>query len=86
MSEGMTKAGRVLKELQTKRRVTNSDLNKIAFRFGSIIHGLRKEGHDIVTERISNGGLYIYHYKGMKQESHDVLKKKGLLDKIKSWF
>lgn len=62
MATRESKTERVLKRLQKKKRVTNRELNKICFRYGSSIHELRKEGHNIKTVRINNDGLYEYIY------------------------
>ena len=70
MSRGQvkgSKAHRVLMTLKTNGKATNWELNKICFRYGAIIHDLRKEGHTIVTNRINNDGLYEYVYKGHEE-------------------
>ena len=61
-----TKAQRVRDILIKQGHATNHELNKICFRYGSIIHGMRKDGHQIVTNRLNNDGLYDYVYKGEK--------------------
>lgn len=68
MATRESKTARVLKKLQKKKRVTNRELNKICFRYGSSIHELRKEGHIIKTVRINNDGLYEYIYLGEDEE------------------
>lgn len=54
---------RVLNALKSGRK-SNHELNKICFRYGSIIHDLRKEGHTIITHRLNNDGLFEYTLKG----------------------
>lgn len=95
--EKSTKTARVLKKLQTAQTVTNWELNKISFRYGSCIHDLRKEGHVIKTNRINNDGLYEYSYHGLTPEA-EIEKRladikanpkefeRGLLGKIKEWL
>lgn len=56
---------RVLNKLKADGRVSNWDLNKIAFRYGSIIFDLRKAGHNILTVCVDNQtGHYDYVWKG----------------------
>lgn len=87
-----TKTARVLKLLQSKKNVTNWELNKITFRYGSCIHELRKEGHVIKTNRLNNDGLYEYKYFGLDEEAQRLDKqrrskaKKSLLERVKDWF
>ena len=88
-----TKTARVLKLLQSKPAVTNWELNKICFRFGSSIHDLRKEGHIIKTNCLNNKtGLYEYKYFGLDEEQQQLDKqhkskaKKNLLERFKDWF
>lgn len=95
--EKSTKAARILKKLQIDQTVTNWELNKITFRYGSCIHDLRKEGHVIKTNRINNDGLYEYSYHGLTPEA-EIEKRlaeikaspekfeRGLLVKIKAWL
>jgi hypothetical protein len=58
---------RILNLFKEKKTVKNSELNKIAFRYGAIIHDLRNEGHVIVTNQINADGLFEYTYKGKKK-------------------
>ena len=88
-----TKTARVLKLLQSKPAVTNSELNKICFRYGSIIYDLRKEGHVIKTNCLNNKtGLYEYKYFGLDEEQQQLDEqfkskaKKNLLGRVKGWF
>lgn len=39
---------------------SNWDLNKITFRYGAVIERLRKDGHEIITQKVNNDGLYKY--------------------------
>ena len=88
-----TKTARVLKLLQSKPAVTNQELNRICFRYGSIIYDLRKEGHVIKTNCLNNNtGLYEYKYFGIDEEQQQLDKqyepkaKKNLLERVKDWF
>ena len=88
-----TKTARVLKLLQSKPAVTNSELNKICFRYGSIIYDLRKEGHVIKTNCLNNKtGLYEYKYFGLDEEQQRLDKqftiepKKSLIERFKELF
>ena len=87
-----TKTARVLKLLQSKPAVTNHELNRICFRYGSIIYDLRKEGHVIKTNCLNNKtGLYEYKYFGLDEEAQRLDKqqsksKKNLLERFKDWF
>lgn len=65
----ITKTAKVLKLLKNNERVTNRELNRICFRYGSCIHELRKEGHVIKTNRLNNDGLYEYIYHGLSDEA-----------------
>lgn len=67
-----SKHQRVKELFETKRSVYNYELNKIAFRYGSIIHDMRKDGHVIVTNRINNDGLVQYIYKGKGENNEQV--------------
>ena len=40
--------------------ISNAALNHISFRYGAIIHNLRKDGHEIITGPTSKTGLVIY--------------------------
>lgn len=62
-----SKSRKVLDKLQNAgdRGVTNWELNKIMFRYGSVIFGLRKEGYLIRTVLVKRG-LYKYYYEGKK--------------------
>lgn len=62
-----TKSQRVLERLirGAERGVTNRELNDIMFRYGSVIHGLRKDGHIIRTHLVKRG-LYKYYYEGRR--------------------
>lgn len=97
MSDRVTKAAKVLKKLQKEKDVYNSELNRISFRYGSIIHELRKEGHVIKTVRINNDGLYLYKYIGQYEDekitknlnlinANPAKSNRNLADKIKSWL
>ena len=88
-----TKTARVLKLLQSKPAVTNRELNNICFRYGSIIHDLRKEGHVIKTNCLNNKtGLYEYKYFGLDERQQQLDKqqrskaKKNLLERVRDWF
>lgn len=61
-----SQTARILDRLKTKGRVTNAELNHIAFRYSARIAELRKEGHIIVTNRKGNDGLFEYIYKGQE--------------------
>lgn len=39
---------------------TNAELNQIMFRYGSVIHELRKNGHHIIKQQLNNNGLFRY--------------------------
>lgn len=61
----LSQEARILKLLKTKGRATNVELNRICFRYGARIHDLRREGHDIVTNRLK-AGLYVFIYRGYR--------------------
>lgn len=65
MKESQT--ARILTLLKSKGRVTNVELNRIAFRYAARICDLRKEGHTIVTNRIKDG-LFTFTYRGCREE------------------
>lgn len=62
-----TKFMRVYEKLKADGKVTNSELNRICFRYGDIIFKLRQEGHDISTVRENASGLCSYIYRGKKK-------------------
>lgn len=61
-----TKASKVLQALKDGggAGVSNWDLNQITFRYGAVIHRLRKEGHMIDTIKLNNNGGYKFVYRG----------------------
>ena len=61
----LSQTARVLNLLKANGKATNSELNKISFRYGGRLFELRKEGHVILTNRISEG-LYEYIYQGTR--------------------
>jgi hypothetical protein len=40
--------------------VYNYELNPISYRYGAVIHKLRKEGYIIKTEQLSRNGLFKF--------------------------
>ena len=64
----LTKAQRVENLLKARGwgGVDNSDLNEITFRYGAVIHRLRKDGHIIETGPTSRSGLVMYYYGGKR--------------------
>lgn len=60
----LTKARRVELALRAKGMagVSNVELNHITFRYGAVIHELRKDGHDIMTGPTDKYGLVIYRW------------------------
>ena len=61
----LSQTARVLNLLKANGKATNSELNKICFRYGARIFELRKEGHIIVTNRVKEG-LYEFSYQGTR--------------------
>lgn len=59
----MSKTARILRLFQQKGRLTQQELNRISYRYGGIIHELRKEGHNIVTVPVKPPSHYDYQYK-----------------------
>lgn len=62
-----TKAFRVKELLRTRGLVgvDMSELNDISYRYGAIIHRLRKDGHKIDTQAINSAsGHYKYVWRG----------------------
>lgn len=59
----LSQTARILNLLKVNGRATNRELNRICYRYGARIFELRREGHDIVTNRIK-GGLFEFVYKG----------------------
>jgi hypothetical protein len=58
----MSQTHKILTLLKTNGSATNVELNRIAYRYSARIAELRKEGHDILTERLSEG-IFRYTYK-----------------------
>ena len=50
----MTQADRILALLRTRPR-TNTELNRVAFRYSARLHELRRDGYIINTERVKEG-------------------------------
>jgi hypothetical protein len=51
---------RIIDLMQRKQGAGNDELNKIAYRYGAIIHRLRKDGHQIDTIQIKKGYFKYY--------------------------
>ena len=60
----LTKARRVELALRDKgmRGVSNVELNHITYRYSSVIHELRKAGHEIITGPTDQYGKVIYKW------------------------
>lgn len=92
----MSKEARILRLFKEQKRLTQRELNRISYRYGSIIHTLRKEGHNIVTVPVDyRTGQFEYVYKGKKRIRKEVVtddivnftmafEEKGFFGKIKS--
>lgn len=61
-----SQAARILKLLQQKRSVTNTELNGIAFRYGARIFDLRKQGYKIISSQVKKG-VWVFTYVGRNQ-------------------
>ena len=59
-----TKAKRVEQTLKAAGLggVSNAALNHITFRYGAVIHELRKDGHTIVTGPTDKFGKVLYYW------------------------
>lgn len=66
VSPKISTEARILKLLKGQGRATNVELNRITFRYGARIYDLRREGHIIVTNRLS-AGLWLFVYKGERE-------------------
>lgn len=66
LGDRLTKAKRVENLLKSKGYVSNVELNHITFRYGAVIHELRKAGHEIITGPTDKYGLVKYMYLGTK--------------------
>ena len=53
----------ILKQFKKHHKLTNTQLNRICFRYSARIHDLRNEGHDILAVHIK-GSLWEFIYKG----------------------
>lgn len=62
-----SKIARVLRMLKTQGQATNTELNRICYRYSARIADLKAEGHEILTVH-EKGGLYRYVYKGHRDE------------------
>ncbi|NHW45926.1 hypothetical protein HAV21_03310 [Paenarthrobacter sp. MSM-2-10-13] len=67
MSEKLSQTARILKLLQSKRRVSSHELNRLAYRYSARIAELRQEGHQILTERVKEG-VFAYTYLGHEDD------------------
>jgi len=50
-----TRTQRVMDLMKRPQGATNRELNNVMFRYGSVICGLRKDGHKIRTEQLKVG-------------------------------
>lgn len=66
MSVKQSQTARILDLLKTKGYATNTELNRICFRYSARLHELRKENHIVVTHRLSDS-LFHYVYKGQRK-------------------
>ncbi|WP_427007161.1 helix-turn-helix domain-containing protein [Pseudarthrobacter sp. H2] len=67
-----TQTARILKLLKTNGSATNTQLNRICFRFSARIHDLRSEGWDILSVR-EKDGLWRFVLKGHRDDAKEVL-------------
>lgn len=72
MGNKENQTAKILRLFKEKGTVTNAELNKICFRYGARIYDLRKEGHAIVTNHISDG-LYEFAYFGHYDDAKNEL-------------
>jgi len=49
-----TQRAKIIKLLKTNGKATNTELNRICFRYGARIYDLRKEGHIIKSKHIKD--------------------------------
>ena len=70
MSESLTQTARILKVLKTNGQATNHELSRITPRYGARLHDLRREGHELLAERIKEG-LFRYTYKGHREDAKE---------------
>jgi hypothetical protein len=56
----VSRTQKVIDLMKRKEGASNGELNKIMFRYGAVIHRLRKDGHKIETIQIKKG-LYRYY-------------------------
>lgn len=62
-----SQCARILKLLQKNAYVTNTDLNNVAYRYGSRLHDLRREGHNIQHEYVKPG---VFRYWLVREEEN----------------
>lgn len=89
LTKALSKHARILMLFKEKRRVTQRELNRISYRYGSVIHDLRKEGHEIVTVPIDyTTGHFEYQYKRgiSRKNKRDGMVYEELKDTPKSNF
>jgi hypothetical protein len=58
-----SQASTILRLLKQESVLTNRDLNRICYRYSARIHDLRKEGHDIRSNRVRDD-LWEFSYHG----------------------
>lgn len=87
LTNKLSKHTRILMLFKEKRRVTQRELNRISYRYGSIIHELRKEGHTIVTVPIDRAtGEFEYQYKRAARNNRDGMNYEDVPNTPKSNF
>lgn len=69
-SRNISQTAKVLRLLKDKRVASNTELNKICFRYSARIHELRREGYIIVTTSLGDG-LYHFHFMGHRENEFD---------------
>lgn len=56
---------KILKMFKERGRLTNTELNRVCYRYSARIHDLRKDGYVIASQRL-HGGLWEFVYRGEK--------------------
>jgi len=81
-----SKTSRILILLKDKRRVTQQELTRVALRYGSIIHELKKEGHlidAICIDRTRGQWEYVYHAPVKSKNNRDGMSYESMEDEPK---
>jgi len=64
MGDKYTQSAKILSLLKKQGSATNTQLNKICFRYGARIFDLRKEGHNILSVQEKKGLWRFYLVEG----------------------